>query len=76
MPTDHIVALLIAERDKLNAAIEALQGTAKTAAPKKPAAVDATAGAAPRKKRHVSAAARKRMAEGQKKRWAAIKSAK
>jgi hypothetical protein len=27
MPTDHIIALLIAERDKLNAAIEALQGT-------------------------------------------------
>src|SRR3984957_15362264 len=26
MPTDHIVALLFAERDKLNAAIEALQG--------------------------------------------------
>jgi hypothetical protein len=26
MPTDHILALLIAERDKLNRAIEALQG--------------------------------------------------
>jgi len=26
MPTEHIVALLIAERDKLNRAIEALQG--------------------------------------------------
>lgn len=76
MPTDHIVALLIAERDKLNAAIEALQGTSKTAAPKKPIATETTVAAAPRKKRHVSAAARKRMAEGQKKRWAAIKSAK
>lgn len=29
MPTDHILALLIAERDKLNAAIAALQGPAK-----------------------------------------------
>jgi hypothetical protein len=73
MPTDHIVALLIAERDKLNAAIEALQGTSKTAAPKKTVASETAAAAAPRKKRHVSAAARKRMAEGQKKRWAAIK---
>jgi len=27
MPTEHIVALLIQERDKLNRAIEALQGT-------------------------------------------------
>jgi hypothetical protein len=27
MPTDHIVALLIAERDRLNAAIEVLGGT-------------------------------------------------
>jgi|HubBroStandDraft_6_1064221.scaffolds.fasta_scaffold286201_2 hypothetical protein len=27
MPTEHIVALLIEERDKLNRAIEALQGT-------------------------------------------------
>jgi hypothetical protein len=29
MPTDQILALLIAERDKLNRAIEALQGPAK-----------------------------------------------
>jgi hypothetical protein len=65
MPTDHIVALLIAERAKLNAAIEALLGTAKHAAiePATP------------KKRHISAAARRKMAEGQKKRWAAIKGA-
>jgi hypothetical protein len=76
MPTDHIVVLLIAERDKLNAAIEALQGTSKTAATKKPTVSETTVAVAPRKKRHVSAGARKRMAEGQKKRWAAIKSAK
>jgi hypothetical protein len=29
MPTDHILTLLIAERDKLNRAIEVLQGPAK-----------------------------------------------
>ena len=29
MPTEHILSLLIAERDKLNRAIEALQGPAK-----------------------------------------------
>jgi hypothetical protein len=72
MPTDQIVALLIAERDKLDRAIEALKGTPE--APKKPAATATEPNAAAPKKRHVSAAARKRMAEGQKKRWAAIKS--
>lgn len=79
MPIDHVVALLIAERDKLNAAIEALQGPRK-----KPVVADsASAGggggkavASAPKKRKVSTAARKRMAEGQKKRWAAIKAAK
>lgn len=30
MPTDHILNLLIAERDKLNRAIEALQGTPRS----------------------------------------------
>jgi hypothetical protein len=77
MPTDHIIALLIAEREKLNRAIEALQGTPEITASKKPAAIETNvATTAPAKKRHVSAAARKRMAEGQKKRWAAIKGAK
>jgi hypothetical protein len=75
MPTDNIFALLIAERDKLNAAIDALQGASKPATPKKPIAIETAVPAAP-KKRHVSAAARKRMAEGQKKRWATIKGAK
>ncbi len=74
MPTDHIVALLIAERDKLNRAIAALQGGEK-----RPKAVGPEAtitNAVPRRKRHVSAAARRKMALGQKKRWAAIKGAK
>jgi len=29
MPTEHIIALLIAERDKLNLAIQALRGPGK-----------------------------------------------
>ena len=77
MPTDYIIALLIAERDKLNRAIEALQGAAKRPGRPLKSAVDVnptavTEGAAP-KKRHVSAAARKKMAAAQKKRWAALK---
>jgi hypothetical protein len=74
MPTDHIVDLLIAEREKLDRAIEALRGTSAT--PKKPAATATEPTATAPKKRHVSAAARRRMAEGQKKRWAAIKAKK
>jgi hypothetical protein len=74
MPTDHIVALLIAERDKLNRAIEALQGTKTPAV----AAIDApiAEATAPKKKRHISAATRRKMALGQKKRYAALKAAK
>jgi hypothetical protein len=74
MPTDHIVALLIAERDKLNSAIEALPGT-KT--PATPAAEAPAAEATTRKKRRqISAAARRNMAIGQRTRYAAIKAAK
>ena len=75
MPTDHILSLLIAERDKLNRAIEALGASVKRVGrpPKKPMAAETAA--AP-KKRHVSAAARRKMAAAQKKRWAAIKAAK
>jgi hypothetical protein len=75
MPTDHIIALLIAERDKLTHAIEALQGPLKHRGrpPKKPVAIETSA--AP-KKRRVSAAARRKMAAAQKRRWAAIKAAK
>ena len=77
MPTNHILALLIAERDKLSAAIEALGGVSKGSAPKKRATIETNvAPPTAHKKRHVSAAARKRMADGQKKRWAAIKAKK
>jgi hypothetical protein len=65
MPTDHIMSLLIAERDMINHAIEALRGTHTAAAPTQP-----------KKKRHISGAVRRRMALGQKRRWAALKAAK
>lgn len=81
MPTDHILALLIAERDKLNRAIEALSGPTKRRGrpPKNPAAVAATAAIAPpvsvaaapaKKKRHFSAAQRAAAAERMRQRWA------
>jgi hypothetical protein len=79
MATDHIISLLLAEREKLNAAIEALQGPTKTPVVSDSASAGGGGGkatAAVPKKRKVSAAARKRMAEGQKKRWAALKGGK
>jgi hypothetical protein len=81
MPTEHIVVLLIQERDRLNRAIEALQGPIKRRGrPPKNAASYApvlasnsllnTDGSVAKKKRHVSAASRRKMALAQKKRWA------
>jgi hypothetical protein len=72
MSTDSIVALLIAERTKLDRAISALQG--KENSPTPTVGVPAVEGTSP-KKRHVSAAARRKMALGQKKRWEALKAA-
>jgi hypothetical protein len=70
MPTEHIVALLIAERDKLNRAIEVLQGSAKRRG--RPPQNPLTAMAAPVKKRkRQSAARRKAQAERMKAYWAA-----
>jgi hypothetical protein len=73
MLTDHIIALLIAERDKLNRAIEALGGTIKKRRgrpPKNPIA--AVVSAAPkRKKRKFTAAQRKAQAARMKAYWAA-----
>jgi hypothetical protein len=74
MSTDHIVALLLAERDKLNGAIAALQGT-KTPILPAPSAPDMGT-SAPKKKRQISAAARRNMALGQQKRYAARNAAK
>jgi hypothetical protein len=74
MPTEHIVALLIEERDKLNRAIEALQGSAKRPGrpPKNPLAAVAVAETASTKKpKRQSAARRKAQAERMKAYWAA-----
>jgi hypothetical protein len=73
MQTDHIVALLVAERDRITRAIEALQGTKRRGRPpKNPLAAPATATpAAPKKRRGgMSAAARKAQSERMKAQWA------
>lgn len=59
MDTASIVAALEAERDRLDQAIAALQGRPGATVP----------GKANRRKRPMSAAARKRISEAQKKRW-------
>lgn len=75
MPIEHIIAMLIAERDKLNRAIEALQGSAKRRGrpPKNPLMATAAPVAAPVAKKHKrqSAARRKAQAERMKAYWAA-----
>jgi hypothetical protein len=80
MPTDQILALMIAERDKLTRAIEALQGPTKRRGrpPKNPLAAmtSAVAPAPARKKRTFSAAQRKQQAARMKAYWAAKKKAK
>jgi hypothetical protein len=88
MATDHILALLLSERDKLTAAIEALQDPKRQGRPpgsgrktlpppveqdsKAPASAGPTAPA----KRKLSAAGRRAIIAGAKKRWAAIRAAK
>jgi hypothetical protein len=78
MPTDQIVALLVAERDRLTRAIEALQGPTKRRGrpPKNPMASAeassqpaATAG----KRKGRTAAQRKAQAERMRAYWAARK---
>jgi hypothetical protein len=83
MSTEHIVALLIAERDRLSRAIDALQGPTKRrgrrpGAGKKPVTVTTPAStpAPVARKRTMSAAGRKAIAEGARRRWALIKAAK
>jgi hypothetical protein len=88
MSTDHILALILIERDKLTAAIEALQGpttTEKTPRPGRKAAPPsveqdskppASVGPTVPVKRKMSAAGRRAIIAGAKKRSAAIKAAK
>ena len=72
MPTEHIISLLIAERDKLNRAIDTLQGSAKRRGrpPKNQSQTGAVAVVAPKRKRR-TAAQRKAQAERMKAYWAA-----
>ena len=75
MPTEHIVALLIEERDKLNRAIEALQGHTKRRgrpAKNRLAAEVPTAVEPPKARRKgMSNAARKAQSKRMKAYWAA-----
>jgi hypothetical protein len=77
MPTDHIVALLIAERDRLNAAIEVLQGGTITKRRGRPPgsknSVSATPATPKKQGRTFTAAQRKAQAVRMKKYWAAKK---
>ena len=74
MPTEHILALLIAERDKLNRAIEALGGTGTKhqGRPRKnPAGETAAVAPVPAKNHHMrSPEARKAQAQRMKAYWA------
>jgi hypothetical protein len=76
MPTEHIIALLVAERDKLNRAIEALQGAKRRGRPPKNPLALATSTAPARKARTFSAAQRKQQAARMKAYWAAKRKAK
>ena len=88
MSTDKILGLLLAERDKLTAAIEALQGattTKQTPGPSRKAVLPSveqnstppeTVGPTAPVKRKMSAAGRRAIIAATKKRWAAIKAAK
>jgi hypothetical protein len=78
MQTEQIVALLVAERDRLSRAIDALEGPAKRRGrPPKASPTPRTQAAAPvARKRKMSAAGRKAIADASRKRWAAIKAGK
>jgi hypothetical protein len=86
MPIEHILALLVEERDKLNRAIEALGGIVKKGRGRFPknnplgTAVSTLAPPAvhakPRKKRRFTAAQRKEQAARMRAYWAAKKKTK
>jgi len=78
--TEQILALLIAERDKLNRAIEVLRGpTKRRGRPPKNSQVEAATAAIPvpakKKRRQFTAAQRQAAAERMRQRWAAKKKA-
>ena len=79
MDTDAIVVQLKAERGKLDAAIRALEGAGGSTGygrrrGRPPGSKSKSTGARLAGSRRMSAAARKRIAEAMRKRWAAVKS--
>jgi hypothetical protein len=79
MQTEQIVALLVAERNRLDAAIQALQGPVKRRGrpPGTKVSAPLVAAKAPvRGKRTLSAAGRKAIADAARKRWRLIKAGK
>jgi len=77
--TEQIAALLIAERNRLDAAIQALQGPEKRCGrpPGRKASVPAAVAVAPAtRKRTLSPAGRKAIADAARKRWVRIKAGK
>jgi hypothetical protein len=70
MPTEHIVALLTEERDRLSRAIEALQGAVKRRGRPPKSSVASVAAAPARKRKARSAAQRKAQSEKMKAYWA------
>src|SRR5580704_16672535 len=78
MPTEHILSLLISERDKLNRAIEALgEPVKRRGRPPKAAQAPAPTPVAPvPRKRKMNAAARKAIGDATRKRWALIRAGK
>jgi hypothetical protein len=74
MPTEHIIGILISERDKLSRAIEALQGPIKRRGrpPKNPdASIAAIAAPVEHKRKRRTPAQRRAQSEKMKKYWAA-----
>jgi hypothetical protein len=76
MATDHILSLLKIERQKITAAIEALQGAPGPVRKAVPPPVEQVSKPKAPAKRKLSAAGRRAIIEGTKKRWAAINAAK
>jgi hypothetical protein len=71
MPTEHILSLLISERDKLNRAIEALGTPVKRRGrPAKTAQTVAVAAPVARKRKPMSAAQKKALSVKMKAAWA------
>jgi hypothetical protein len=78
MQLEQILALLVAERNRYDAAIQALQGPAKHGgiSPGKKTPAPKVVASPVARKRGLSAAGRKAIGDAARKRWAALKAAK